>query len=181
MNHQLQRVQHLPPLIADDPELEASFEQACDKVAKVKQYSAEQLHRRDPAKYRLIVRMIGESLSTRMISRACGISAHTVEAVRIREGYSIAKERARLLELVRSASRLCVERLLELIPEMSARDAAIAAGITIDKALLLQGEPTVVIESTVNHILHSNFNALLDAIDVTRVASDPVGEVEDKR
>ena len=98
MNRQLQKVQHLQSLLADDPELEASFEAACDKLAEVKQYTAETLYRRRPGVYKLITRMIGQSLSVRMISEACGVSPHTVECVRGREGASIEQEKSKLCD-----------------------------------------------------------------------------------
>jgi hypothetical protein len=106
--------------------------------------------------------MISESLSTSMIARALAISPSTVQAVRLRENISVEVERSRLLDLVRGASRLCVERLTELIPSMSARDAAISAGILIEKQQLLSGEATFISAAKHEQLSHVDFNTLLE-------------------
>ena len=123
---------------------EAAYEKALAKLESgpVPEFSGLRLYQRYPRKYALACRMISENLSTSMIARALAISPHSVESIRLREGISLELERSKLLDRVRAASRLCVERLTELIPTMSARDAAIASGIFIEKGLLLAGEPT---------------------------------------
>ena len=164
---------------------EEAYEKACQALesAPVKEFSGFRLHQRDPRKYALICRMLGENLSTSMIARACGVSPHTIEAVREREKISIDLERSRLLDRVRAASRLCVERLTELIPTMSARDAAIASGIFIEKGLLLAGEPTEIYLNKGEQPSHDDFNALLAQLpsaDARIIPADSAGEVEDK-
>ena len=130
----------------------------------------------------LFVECWRENLSTSMIVRACGVSPHTIEAVREREKISIDLERSRLLDRVRAASRLCLERLTELIPTMSARDAAIASGISIEKGLLLAGEPTEIHLNKGEQLDHMSFNALLAQLPRAdaRVIPHSAGEVENK-
>jgi hypothetical protein len=127
------------------------------------EFTGERLFQQRPAVYRLVVRMIGEGLSTRQICRACAVSHHTVEAVRRREGITVAAEKEELLGIVRSGARLCAERVVELAPEMDARDASVAFGIMSEKLLLLSGEATVIV-ATDDKVRHADFNALVAAL-----------------
>jgi hypothetical protein len=148
----------------------------------VPEYSGYRFYQRDPRKYALACRMISESLSTSMIARALAISPSTVQAVRLRENISVEVERSRLLDLVRGASRLCVERLTELIPSMSARDAAISAGILIEKQQLLSGEATFISSAKHEQLSHVDFNTLLESLPraTARLVPESGGVVEDK-
>jgi hypothetical protein len=127
--------------------------------------------------------MISESLSTSMIARALAISPSTVQAVRLRENVPVELEKGRLLDLVRGASRLCVERLTELIPEMSARDLTIASGVLLEKGLLLAGEPNFISATKSEQLSHVDFNTLLSQLpqaDARVVVPKSPDQLEDK-
>jgi hypothetical protein len=159
-----------PSLLLADQQAGQSIEEAYEaalaklEAEPVKEFSAEWLYRKKPQIYALIVKMLAEGLSMRAISRACGVSQHSLEAIKLREGYSIEAERQKLLQLTRLASRVSIERLIELMPEMSPRDLAIAYGITVEKAQLLAGEPTSITLTQEDTIRHADFNALLACI-----------------
>jgi hypothetical protein len=160
------------------------YEKAIVKIetGPVPEFSGLRLFQRKPRVYAAIVRMLAENLSTSMIARALAVSPSTVEAVRLREGVCQDIERGRLLDLTKSASRLCIERLIELTPTMSARDAAIAYGITCEKGLLLAGEPVNITLNKSEQLSHQSFNDLLSQLPSANVievspqqAPDPQG------
>jgi hypothetical protein len=81
------------------------------------------------------------------MARALGVSRNTVSAVQEREGISIEQHKKELLRNVRTAARLSVERVVELVPSINnAKDAAIVAAVMVDKLQLLSGEATARVE-----------------------------------
>ena len=176
-----------PSLLLADAEPGDTLEQAYEKaLAKIEsgpapEFSGRRLFERDPRRYAAIVKAIAEGLGTNMIANAFGVSHNTVQAVRLREPLEL--EKTRLLDLVKSTSRLCLERLAELIPTMSPRDAAIASGILIEKSLLLSGEATsITLNKNEESLAHQSFNDLLASLPQAdcRVVCDSPGEVEGK-
>jgi hypothetical protein len=163
---------------------ERAYEKALAKIESgpMLEFSGFRLHQRHPRIYAAAVKMIAEGLSTAMIARALGVSQNTVQAVRLREPVEL--EKTRFLDLVRNASRLCVERLCELIPTMSARDASIASGIMLEKSLLLAGEATsITLKKDEQSLAHQDFNAILNSLPQAnaRVVCDSPNEGEDKQ
>jgi transcriptional regulator with XRE-family HTH domain len=91
--------------------------------------------------------MSAEGLSMSAMARALGVSRNTVAAVQEREGISIEQHKKELLRNVRTAARLSVERVVELVPTINnAKDAAIVAAVMVDKLQLLSGEATSRVE-----------------------------------
>ena len=81
------------------------------------------------------------------MARALGVSRNTVAAVQDREQISIEQHKKELLRNVRTAARLSVERVVELVPSINnAKDAAIVAAVMVDKLQLLSGEATARVE-----------------------------------
>jgi hypothetical protein len=160
---------------------EQAYEKALAEIESgpLPEFSGYRLHQRDPRKYALACRLISEGLATSRIARALAISPHTVQAVRLRENVPVELEKGRLCDLARSTSRLCLERLAEMVPEMAPRDLAIAAGICIDKAALLANEPTSINLNKGEQLSHLDFNTLLSQLPQAdaRVISDSAGEV----
>jgi hypothetical protein len=128
------------------------------------EFTGERLFARHPAKYQLCVRMIAEGLAHRQIARALQISTNTVVAVREREKIPVESLKQGLLTDVRNAAKLCVERVIELAPAMTGRDAAIASGIMIEKMQLLSGEATHITEHKEERIRHADWNQLIDSL-----------------
>jgi hypothetical protein len=154
---------------------EEAYEKALAKIESgpLLEFSGRRLFERKPKIYAAICKAIAEGLSTAMIARAFGVSQNTVQAVRLREPTEL--EKTRILELVRSASRLCVERVLELAPTMTARDASIASGIMLEKALLLSGEATsITLNKNEESLSHEDFNALLNSLPAEPSQADVI-------
>jgi len=122
-------------------------EEAEKCLAESGEFTGERLFRDRPAVYAAAVRMIAEGQSISATARALGISRNTVAAVRDREGVSIEQDKKELLRDLRRASRLGVEKVIELLPETkAAKDAAIVAAVMVDKMQLLSGEATSRVE-----------------------------------
>jgi hypothetical protein len=162
-------------LLLADRDPADSDDAACEKaLAKleegpVKEFSGARLFLRAPRTYAIAIRMIAEGLPIYRIARALGVSTHTLESIKKREGVSTEIEKTRLLDLSRSASQLCLEKLIDLIPEMSPRDLSIAYGITCEKSLLLAGDPTSITLTQNEHLSHQSFNQLLEQLPSANV------------
>lgn len=125
----------------------SEIEEAEKRLAESGEFTGERLFRDRPGVYAAAVRMAAEGQSISATARALGISRNTVCAVREREGVSVEQERKELLKDLRKASRLGVEKVLELMPDLkSAKDAAITAAVMLDKMQLLSGEATARVE-----------------------------------
>lgn len=146
--------------------------QKLESAANGFEFTGERLFARHPEKYRLAVRMIAGGLGTCQIANALQISHNTVQAIREREGIPIDREKQDILNTARTVARLTAERVRELAPTMTARDASIAFGIFAEKMQLLAGEATSIIgkEETIKH---ADFNALIDALPLANAHEVP--------
>lgn len=129
------------------PFLFSEEEIGAERLEATGEFSGERLLARRPEVYRAICRMSAEGLSMSAMARALGVSRNTVAAVQDREQISIEQQKKELLRNVRTAARLSVERVVELVPSISnAKDAAIVAAVMVDKLQLLSGEATARVE-----------------------------------
>ena len=129
------------------PFLFSEAEIGAEKLEATGEFSGERLLARRPEVYRAILSMSAEGLSVSAMARAFGVSRNTIAAVQDREGFSIEHLKKELLRNVRTAARLSVERVVELVPSItSAKDAAIVAAVMVDKLQLLSGEATARVE-----------------------------------
>jgi transcriptional regulator with XRE-family HTH domain len=129
------------------PFLFAAAEIGAEKLEATGEFSGERLLARRPEVYRAICRMSAEGLSMSAMARALGVSRNTVAAVQDREQFPIEQQKKELLKNVRTAARLSVERVVELVPSINnAKDAAIVAAVMVDKLQLLSGEATARVE-----------------------------------
>ena len=141
-----------PMMIADAADATAPYlfdeaDLAADKLEATGEFSGERLLARRPEVYRAICRMSAEGLSMSAMARALAVSRNTVAAVQEREGLTIEQHKKELLRNVRTAARLSVERVVELVPTITnAKDAAIVAAVMVDKLQLLSGEATARVE-----------------------------------
>jgi hypothetical protein len=109
--------------------------------------TGERLFRDRPDVYKAVVRGLAEpGVSVRSICAMCHLSDHTVRSVAAREKISIAAEKERILADLGHVQRLCVDRMIELVPDAPLKDVNLCFGISTDKALLLNHEPTVIFE-----------------------------------
>ena len=129
------------------PFLFSEAEIGAEKLEATGEFSGERLLARRPEVYRAILSMSAEGLSVSAMARAFGVSRNTIAAVQDREGFSIEQHKKELLRNVRTAARLSVERVVELVPTINnAKDAAIVAAVMVDKLQLLSGEATARVE-----------------------------------
>ena len=129
------------------PFLFSEAEIGAEKLEATGEFSGERLLARRPEVYRAILSMSAEGLSVSAMARAFGVSRNTIAAVQDREGFTIEQHKKELLRNVRTAARLSVERVVELVPGIqNAKDAAIVAAVMVDKLQLLSGEATARVE-----------------------------------
>jgi hypothetical protein len=171
MNRQLQKAQRLPSLITGEhrqqpsiEELQAELDAACASLEPLKEYTGNQLYRRNRRTYLTIVKMLGEGLSTRLIAFACGVSPGTIQAVGHREQISIEAEKARILSTVRAGMRVCAERVLELSSSMNAFEASLAFKIFAEKEQMLVGAGEALIIRNDEKFTHTSLNKLLSSL-----------------
>jgi transposase-like protein len=118
-----------------------------DKAKPKFHCTGERLFRDRPDVYKAVVRLLAEpGVSVRTICRECNVSDHTIRSVAARENIPIATVKKEVLANIAHGMRLASERVIELMPEASAKDALIGVGILGDKMALLSGEPTARIE-----------------------------------
>ena len=128
-------------------------------------FTGQRLFERDPEKYSVVISLIAEgTVPDAYIAKLCGVSRNTVNGVREREKIPVEQEKERILKNVRTGLRMVTERIVELAPGMSARDAIIAAGVLAEKMQLLSGEATAIIITAGEKVKHQDFNSLIDAL-----------------
>jgi len=133
-----------------------------DKSALVFNCTGERLFRDRRDIYDLAVRLLAEpGMAWRQIMRTCHLSYPCLVAVAEREKIPIATAKRDILRSVTRGLRMCAERVEELAPEMSARDALVGVGILGEKMQLLNGEATAFIEVS-NSAGGNNFAALTE-------------------
>jgi transposase-like protein len=156
------------------------IQEAEKRLAEEGEFTGERLFRDRPGIYAAVVRMAAEGQSISATARALGVSRNTVCAVRDREGISIEQDKKELLKDLRKASRLSVEKVIELLPSVkAAKDAAITAAVMLDKYQLLSGEATSRVERV--EAKPDQVKAFLDALpvvdaEVLEVISTGIGE-----
>ena len=138
--------------------------EAMQDLEKRGTFTGERLYAQRPETYREIVRLLAEgTISMRQIAAVCAVSTNTVAAVRDREGIPIEALKQQILKSVRLGLQLCAERVVELAPTMSARDAIVGVGVLGEKHQLLSGEATSIVRKE-EQVRHEDLNALLDAL-----------------
>jgi predicted phage replisome organizer len=134
-----------------------------DKARPKFHCTGERLFRDRPDVYKAVVKLLAEpGVSVRTICRECHVSDHTIRSVAGREGIAIATVKKEVLSNIAHGMRLASERVIELMPEASARDALLGVGILGDKMILLAGEPTMRIDIGPAVALDAKIQQLID-------------------
>lgn len=142
-------------------------EEAYEALEATGVFTGERLAQRSPQKYRLIVEMLLEgTLSQNQIARAVKVSVNTVKAVREREKIPVETVKEKIVGNIRQGLLVTSERVVELAPNMTARDAVIAVGVLTEKMQLLSGEATQIVGNVGDKVKHADFNALIDSLPV---------------
>lgn len=111
-------------------------------------YTGERLFRDRPEIYKGVCSLVAEGFPLRMISKLLKVHHYTIQAVLEREPELIEAEKERIGGLARSVTRICMERLVDVLPEMKianlgdAQRVAVIMGISTEKWQLLTGGAT---------------------------------------
>jgi hypothetical protein len=120
-----------------------------DKTKARYHCTGQRLFEGDPERYKRVVRLLAEpGVSIRMIVQECQVSDHTIRSVAARERIPIATQKEAILADLGHVQRLCVDRMIELVPEAALKDVTLCFGVTTDKHQLLSGEATMRVEQT---------------------------------
>jgi hypothetical protein len=100
-----------------------------------------------PDVYAAVLAALAEpGVSWRSICRAFHVSYHTLASIYEKEQPNLATQKRVIFSTITRGLRLCAERVEELAPEMSAKDAIIGTGVLTEKMQLLAGEATSRVE-----------------------------------
>ena len=103
-------------------------------------YTGELLLRTRPKVYRQIIRLLSEGVSANQICKLCHVTRETVRAVERREAAEISARKKSIVGILSNVAELGAARMEETIGKANLRDAAIGAGIAVDKMLALTGQ-----------------------------------------
>jgi hypothetical protein len=171
-NHSLiQQDENQPLLIPDMKEKPELF-------SKHGQFSGDQVFKSRPDVYRAVVKALGEGMGMRAITRAYGVSHHTVMAIRDREGLQIATIKQRTSRDLRAFASIASERLIEEMEHIPLQSLPVAIGIAIDKAQLLDGEVTSIIGKEEKRVTPDDFNDYLKTIEAQVLETVSVADEE---
>lgn len=145
------------------------------ELATIKEHTAANLFSTDQDRYSLIVELLARQMSQRTIARVCKVSPNTVRAVAIREGSKVDALKTIISTRLKQFAALAAERLLDEAHDMPLDKLAIALGIAVDKAQLLDGEPT----SITRHQEGAQVNDYLDALESLPEAKGRVIDAEE--
>jgi len=139
-----------------------------DRSGPAKRYTATVLFRDKPELYRAIIVLGAEpGMSIRRICRITHCADETVKAVLAREPIAVGAHKKELLNTARLVQRATLEKLSELTPTMSAKDATLAFGVVTDKVELLSGGVTSRVEVTDGASVLRRFLDLHEKIEKT--------------
>lgn len=109
--------------------------------------TGEYLKKLRPDIYAAVLSALAEpGVSWRSISRAYHVHFNTLSAIFETEKPNLVTQKRNILATITRGLRLCAERVEELAPEMSAKDAIIGTGVLTEKMQLLGGEATSRVE-----------------------------------
>lgn len=171
-----------PPQL-QGPEQLPGVAQVQDRV----DHNGNRLFATNPEKYMRIASMLAEGEPIGRIANSLKTSPMTVYAVQRREGVTISEGKAFMADLVSLGARLAVESTIEKIQndEIPPGQLPIVAGIFIQRAQELRGEPTQRIEVTRKEMTQNDFNDIInnlpkqaDIIEVVDAHADEPHQAE---
>jgi hypothetical protein len=93
------------------------------------------------------VRLLADpGVTIRTICQECHVTDDVVRSVKARENIPIALQKKSILSSITHGLRLASERVIEVMPTASPRDALIGVGILGEKMQLLSGDATARVE-----------------------------------
>ena len=111
--------------------------------------------------YKAVVRLLADpGVTIRTICQECHVTDDVVRSVKARENIPIALQKRHILSSITHGLRLASERVIEVMPTASPRDALIGVGILGEKMQLLSGDATARIDLSPRVNIHDNFDRL---------------------
>jgi hypothetical protein len=124
------------------------------------------LFRDRPDVYKAVVLMLAEpGVSIREICRTLHVTDDVVRSVKERENISIAAQKKDVLSKLTYGLHLASDRVVEMMPAASARDALLGVGILADKVQLLSGEATIRVEQTERVDIFASFPDFIKSLE----------------
>jgi hypothetical protein len=103
-------------------------------------FTAECVARTRPKTYRAVVRLAEPDAKIEHIAQRHRVSTHTARAIREREAVAIAERKKSIIGILSNVAELGASRMEETIGKAGLHDAAIGAGIAVDKMPALTGQ-----------------------------------------
>lgn len=142
-------------------------------------HTASRIYQHDRERYDMMVTALRGGVSITALSKSHRIGTHTVYAIIAREWGDVSAYHAELATLCKSAARLGVDRIMELIPDAkSLSEVSIATGVLLDKAQQLSGAPQLRVDVNVRHDHSGLIEKLQAAQQLMRQAQGVVLEAE---
>jgi hypothetical protein len=123
------------------------FGQVIESLPQEHEWTLELVRARRPEVYRAVVGMLSCAVPVRHIAEQLGVSHHTVTLIRDVDAAMVATQTRAYAERLRCQSAQAFAHAMCKLPEASSRDAAVTAGILLDHAQLLMGQPTEITET----------------------------------
>lgn len=137
-----------------------------DRTGPPKRYTGELLRRENPEQYETIIALAAEpGMAIETIGRVVHCHSLTVKAVMAANPEKVEAYKKRNRVQMRLVQRASLERMNELAPAMTAKDAALTFGIITDKINLDEGNATARIEITDGSAVIRRFNELHERIE----------------
>ncbi|MCX6900784.1 MAG: hypothetical protein NT105_19065 [Verrucomicrobia bacterium] len=109
-------------------------------------FTGERLREKEPRLYETIVRILKNGGGVRLTARLARCSPHTIMAIGRANGISNKEMKAATAATLREFARLGAERLLESYEELPLSQLALSVAIATDKASVLEGFASLIIE-----------------------------------
>ena len=142
------------------------------------EYTLERFRKHEPEKLAMCIHLLAAGYGRLRIASLVGCCHHTVKAVADAEPNAIAIERDRMASMARHGGGMLLEGIVEDIAnpvtakKIPFRDKAVAAGILVDKSLILAGQASIIIGEEKREFTQEDMNAYLD--DLPRVEDESI-------
>jgi hypothetical protein len=141
-------------------------------------YTGERFFSNRPDTYRECCALLAEGIGILRIAKLLHVHPSTIRAVRDREAETIDMAKQMIAKRLRTGAEMCTDAILEALDDdkrrlkLAPRDAAVIAGILIDKWQLISGGATSRIEIIDAEPEHDDYLRALD--DMRRVQAESI-------
>jgi hypothetical protein len=136
-------------------------------------YTGERLARERPQVYGQIIELIAQGVSLNRIARQCGVSRHTIRAVREHEAIPIAQRKQEILGTAVRVATASIHRIEDELAAGKIKGTQLVPvfGVSVDKLVALSNDP---MQIQVSHTIDPgpNLYAKLDSL-AQRLAPKP--------